>query len=392
MVVALAALLLQGCSSQTVKSANYTPVKRETALIEEDQLLDVGIQLFDGGMDEISDDEDELFFDELRNAETHYMPYKLMETLQASAAWGAVRVVPHSDNAVDVLVRGVIKQSDGEQLLIGITVSDGSGKTWFEKDYEELASKYSYERRSYPKVDPFQGLYNRIANDMLEYKRKLQPDDIATIRTIAELRFAQRFAPEAFDNYVESDKKGQYKLTRLPADNDPMLARIHRIRERDYLFVDTLQEYYGTFVTEMDQPYTEWRSESYDQVIELRKLQRSARNRTIAGIAAIVGGIAAAGSDNGSVATAGQVGVAAGGFLVKSGFDKRAQAKLHVAVLQELGDSVEQEIEPRVFEMEDRTVTLTGTVENQYEQWRDILQEIYRTETQGNSTADITEL
>ena len=38
---------------------------------------------------------------------------------------------------------------------------------------------------------------------------------------------------------------------------------------------------------------------------------------------------------------------------------------------------------PKVIELEDRSIMLTGTVEEQYEQWQDILMEIYRTETGG---------
>jgi len=35
-------------------------------------------------------------------------------------------------------------------------------------------------------------------------------------------------------------------------------------------------------------------------------------------------------------------------------------------------------MENNVVELEDRTITLSGTVENQYQQWRDILQNIYK--------------
>ena len=45
--------------------------------------------------------------------------------------------------------------------------------------------------------------------------------------------------------------------------------------------------------------------------------------------------------------------------------------------LQELGDSLEASIAPQIIELEDRTVTLTGSVENQYKQWREILHGIY---------------
>ena len=48
--------------------------------------------------------------------------------------------------------------------------------------------------------------------------------------------------------------------------------------------------------------------------------------------------------------------------------------------LEELGQSLEAEITPQVIELQDRTVMLSGNVQDQYEQWRELLAEIYRTE------------
>ncbi len=384
-ILALSASLMvvSGCSSRVVKTANHIPVERVQTEIPEDHLLDVGIQIFETGIERDEEEGKTFIFPELRRAESRYFPFMLMETLQTSAAWGAVRVVPNERAAVDVLVQGEIVESDGELLKLEISVSDATGEHWFSKEYESITSKYSYDRRRREKGDPFQGLYNQMANDMLEYRRQIQAQQLVDIRTVAELRFAQSFSPDAFSGHLTTDKNGIYQVSRLPAENDPMLERIHRIRERDYLFVDTLQEYYGNFVRTMGQPYDEWRRQSYDEVLRLRNLQRTARNRKIGGIAAILGGIAAAGSSNGSAATAGQVGVIGGGYIVKSGFDKSAQADIHIEALQELGDSLEAEIEPHVIEMEDRTITLSGTVENQYDQWREILKDIYLLDTQG---------
>jgi hypothetical protein len=381
-VLCLALLTMAGCSTHRVKSANHIPVERETAMLPESHLLDVGIQVFATGLDIAADNEELLVFPEVRKAESRFMPHQLMEALQTSAAWGAVRVVPGGYDAADVQVRGEILQSDGELLLLRIIVEDASGTQWFDRVYEGMASKYAYDRRPGREqgADPFQGVYNQIANDMLAFREKLSGEQLGSIRTIAELRFARSFSPEAFGGYLKASE-GRYKIVRLPATNDPMLERIRRIRERDYLFVDTLQQYYGNFVQDMDTPYQEWRRQTYAEVVAMRDLQRSARRRTIAGIAAIIGGIAAAGSNNGSAATAGQVGVIGGGYMVKSGFDKSSQAKIHFEALQELGDSLEAEIQPQVIELEDRTVTLSGTVENQYDQWRELLKEIYWTDT-----------
>lgn len=377
-------LFLVGCTSNTIKTTQTTPVVQEHAEIPESELLDVGIYLFDPGLDDLDDDERQLVFPEVRKAESRFMPYRLMETLQTSSAWGAVRVIPASQNAVDVTVDGEIQQSDGEVLTIVIAVKDATGREWFEKEYEGLASKYAYTKRRTGTVpaEPFQNLYNQIANDMLAYRREnFDGYGLRAIRTTAELKFAQTFSPAAFGGHLNQDKNGEYTIARLPAEGDPMLERVRQIRERDYLFVDTLQDYYGGFVKEMDQPYQQWRSQSYNEVIALRELKRDARNRTIMGIAAILGGIAAAGSDHGSARSAGSVAIAGGAYMIKSGFDKRSESEMHIEAIQELGDSLEAAIEPQVIDLEGRTITLSGTVENQYDQWRELLREIYQIDT-----------
>ena len=50
----------------------------------------------------------------------------------------------------------------------------------------------------------------------------------------------------------------------------------------------------------------------------------------------------------------------------------------------------ETEIAPHVIEMEDRTVTLTGTVEAQYQQWRELLQQIYQQERMTPAASSVT--
>ncbi len=385
LLIALPLLLVTGCSSHTVKTTQTTPVIQEHAEIPEAELLDVGIYLFDPGLDNANDDE-QIIFPEIRNAESRFMPFRLMETLQTSSAWGAVRVIPATQNAIDVTVAGLIVQSDGEQLKVRVTVKDATGRQWFEKDYTGVASKYAYTKQRTGNVppEPFQNLYNMVANDMLNFRRNsLDGLALRTIRTTAELKFAQDFSPSAFGGHLNTDNNGELQIVRLPAENDPMLQRIRQIRERDYLFVDTLQDYYGSFVKEMDKPYKQWRGQSYNEVVALRELKREALVRKIAGVAAVIGGIAASGSSNSSGRAAGSVAVAGGAYMIKSGFDKSAESEMHVEALQELGDSLEAAIEPQVIELEDRTITLSGTVENQYDQWRDLLREIYNVDTGG---------
>ena len=160
-----------------------------------------------------------------------------------------------------------------------------------------------------------------------------------------------------------------------------MLARVRQIRERDNVYVDTLQTYYTTFDTQMAAPYQDWRKASYEEVQALEQLQAESTRNLILGGLAVIGGIAAAPTgDSQTSRVAGQVAVLGGGLLVKSGLDKRNEAQIHVQALEELGASLEAEVTPQVIDLEDRTVTLSGNVDEQYAQWRALLADIYRAE------------
>ena len=69
-----------------------------------------------------------------------------------------------------------------------------------------------------------------------------------------------------------------------------------------------------------------------------------------------------------------------GGYLLKSGLERRSEAQIHVQALEELGMSLEAEITPQVIELEDRTIEISGNVEDQYAQWRELLADIYAAE------------
>jgi len=381
--IAMAALVLTSCATHTVKSTSYTPIQRASESVAEEFLLDVGVAIFVPGLDGLTRREEETTNAQIRVAESRYVPYMLAETLQRSGNWGIVRVLPNDQSPIDVVLNGTVLHSDGEAMTLRVNVSDSSGRAWYTKDYDEVVSRFSYEPSERQKNDPFQVIYNAIANDLLAYlERNLEPAEITEIRTISELRFARSFAPDAFSDYLTQNRNGQYEITALPAENDPLLYRVRSIRERDFMYIDTVQDYYATYAREMRIPYDSWREQSYDATMTLRELQGSARRRFIAGTAVLLGGIAAAANGQDYVTqTGGAIGAGAGAYVIKSGFDKLAEAKMHLESLQELGESLENEVAPRVIDLEDRTITLTGTVEEQYAQWREILADIYAAET-----------
>ena len=375
-------LALSGCATHTVKTTSYTPIIQDSQNINEDFLLDVGVAIFDPGIDELDDDQEQLTNHQVRLAESRYAPYLLSETLQRSANWGIVRLMPNANSPMDVFINGVILESNGEIMSMRVSVSDSTGRQWYQKEYEQAISQFSYDPSQRQQNDPFQILYNNIANDLLEWRQKnISEPEITEIRTVSEMLFAKRFSSQVFDSYLAQDRNGVYQITSLPSDDDPLLLRIRDIRERDFMFIDTVQDYYATYVRQMRLPYDSWREQSYHETIELRELEASARRRFIAGAATVVAGIAAAtqGSNYGTQ-IGGAAAVGAGAYLIRSGFDKRAEAQMHMEALEELGQSLEDEVAPQVISLEDRSITLTGSVEEQYEQWREILADLYAAE------------
>ena len=370
--------LLTGCVSETVKSTSVPVLDAPATLTPEAELLDVGVVILDPGISAVEDDEQ--VYPEVRKAEATFMATELAEVLTEQGGWGAVRVVPDDRQFSDLLVRGTILRSDGEALELKILVSDARGTLWLDKRYQGITSRYAYEQGTRVKQDPFLAVYRMIANDMLAIFNRLPSEDRVTIRQVAEMRFARDFANGAFADYLEEDNKGQISLRRLPAEDDPMLNRVRGLRQRHYVFVDTLQGHYSGFAEDMYSPYQEWRKASYEETVALRELESEAQREMIAGGAAILAGVLAQTSGSRTTRSAGAVGVLGGGALLKRGLEKRAESNIHSLALEELGQSLDAEITPRVIELEDRTVRLTGNVEDQYDQWRELLADIYAAE------------
>lgn len=377
-----AILVLVGCvnggKGAEVRSTYEPSLTQPSRVLEEDEYLDVGVVVLDPGINSLKDDE--LVFPEIRRAEATFISGHLAETLSQVGAWGAVRVVPDESQFTDLLVTGKILRSDGLWLRLAIDVKDAVGRQWLSKVYEQKVPPDSYDPMMLRLGDPFQQVYDTIANDMLSVFESLRRDDLLSIRKIAELRFASSFSQEAFSSYLKVTEDGTYEVQRLPAENDPMLERVRNLRSRNYVFIDTLQGYYAGFADVMSSPYLEWRKVSRQEVEAEEQLQEQAKQQMWAGAAAIAAGVAASTSGNDAVSAAGFVGVIAGAAELKRGMNTRNESSMHTAAVEEIGQSLSAEITPRVIELEDRTVRLSGNVEDQYGQWRELMADIYATE------------
>jgi len=233
---------------------------------------------------------------------------------------------------------------------------------------------------------------------MADFKKKLTPEEINKIRTIAKLKFAEDFAPHAFGGYLEKGKNNKASIKRLPADDDPMMARLLKIREREYMYVDTLNEQYDAFYNEMWPSYENWRQLNMSERKAMREIKRRALTRQLIGALLIAGAIAAGSSDS-SAGAAVQTGmIIVGGMVIVEGFNISKEAEIHEAAIQELSESFGGEMKPVVMEFEGKQYELTGSAEEQFKQWRELLRKIYYAETgfepdptQGTVESDPTE-
>ena len=378
--VAICALFIVGCNTQTVRSTAVEPLTATSETIPDELLLDIGIVIFDAGIDNL-DPKRTTTTPGIRRAEGHYVAQRLKDTLEDAQQWGIVRVLPQKQTEFDVSISGKILRSDGETLKIQVAVQDATGSSWFTRIYEEKISRFAYDAEIRRQQEPFQNVYNRVANDMRDYLYRQDLARLQQIRATTELRFAQRFAPQVFADHLAVDSRGRFELKRLPADGDPVLQRIRRIRVRDQMFVDRLQDFYRQFDDDMVLSYDNWRQESFTETEALRELKSQALARTLGGALAVIGGILAQGSDSRTARSAGVLGIGAGAYMFKSGLDKSAEANIHTAALKELSLSLNAEVQPQTIALTDRTVELSGTVEEQYRQWQDLLQQIYLIET-----------
>jgi hypothetical protein len=366
-------------ATDKITSSTALVLKTPSQPIPEAALLDVGISTLNDGL--YLTDENDTVFPEVRFAEAIYFSNQLAKVMEKSGAWGAIRVTPNSDVVMDLYISGTILQSDGETMDLQIDAKDSSGKKWLSKRYTQTTGKYAYDRRLKSLGDPFQNLFIRIANDLLKYREKISQQRAIELRTISELRFAKSFSPEAFDSYISENRDGTLVINKLPAENDSILMRVRKIRDRDYLYIDTMQDYYDGFSQQMHIAYQDFRRTSYDSVVKARQLNKQGNRRIIAGIGAILAGIyGRTEADTRIVSDASTATAATGGFILKSGLEKKQEAAAYNESVAEMGSSLEAEIAPQVIELEDRTVTLTGTVQAQYQQWQTLLQKIYKQE------------
>jgi len=379
-LLTLLLLVTVSCTSSKTIQYENVPIQRAQIELTEEQLLDVGILIFDPNLPE---EDQEFIFPEIRKAEARYIPYHLKATLEDTGFWGGVWVLPEKSEAMDLIVGGRIEVSNGLKVAVRIGVWDITGREWMNKVYETTVSRSAYSQQRDYSQDPYQSFYNKIANDLLNIRNSLSSPELRRISEIGDLRFAAELVPGVYSDYLMQDEKDIFSAKRLPSENDEMMGRIQNVKEREFVLVDTLNEYYAKLYQDISVPYENWRKLSREEMLTYEDLKRSALKRQLLGAAAILGAIAYEGNSQTS-SYAKQAALYGGIEVIKSGFGMSAEAKVHKESLKELGTSFDTQAKPLIIEIEGQTLRLTGTAQEKFLEWRKLLKQIYTEETGFN--------
>ena len=380
-----------GCSSTAVLVPHSVQLVPETATVPEAELLDISVVVFNPGVPEGEIDKetleeliDEGTFVHIRRTEARFMAVHLRDTLQKSGHWGAVWVTPQDSLSADINISAEIIESDGSRLRLRVLAEDSTGNVWLNNEYGMETAAIAYNRQRYPNLDPYQDVFNSIANDLAMFKRSLSSSEAKNIRTVSQVRFAGEFSPEAFGDYVHRNRRnGTYELQRLPASGDPQFERTLLVRDREHLFIETLNEHYVDFYQESRDSYDGWREFAREESIAIRELQSSARWRTTLGAATILASVVYGATNDGSFneRVLRDALMYVGVDMIRTGRMRRQEKQLHTASLEELSASFDDEVKPMVVEIEGTQHRFTGTADIQYEEWRELLRELYISET-----------
>jgi hypothetical protein len=233
--------------------------------------LNVTIPVFDPGIPtDPSQYRDLEVFPRIRQIEAKLMPFLLRETLVKSEQWGAVRVETKPDAAAELQLFGTIIRSDGDRLDLKIRAVDATGNTWLDKVFSGQANEESAPQQGDKGTPEFQSVYTEIAAELAAARDGIGESAVSIIKGTSLMRYAIELAPTAFSEYLEQSKDGTYRLLRLPADNDPMLVRIEKIRNTEFVITDTVDTKFREFNADLTRTYRIWReyrrkADDYDE-------------------------------------------------------------------------------------------------------------------------------
>ena len=305
--------------------------------------LNVSIASFDPGVPEdYSLHRDLEVFPKIRAIESVFLPFVLREALTAAGDWGAVRVVPEPDESAELSITGAIVHSDGESLAVSLRAVDARGHEWIGATYH---TKGRYE-----------DLFERFVGDLAGIRDGLGDSTLRGIVNLSLMRYSAALVPDAFADYFEQTPDGGYRLLRLPAEGDPMMTRIHRVRSVEFVMTDAIDEKYRELHDEADSVYKIWRKYRrwYANFTAAEALRNERRETTAAG----------------------------GSYeALRSAYDNYRMDRLAAQEQDKWIVGFNNEMAPVIERMDARIAEMSGWVDEGYADWTRILGELFEIES-----------
>ncbi|VAX08076.1 hypothetical protein MNBD_GAMMA26-1721 [hydrothermal vent metagenome] len=384
--------LMVGPSGYTLQEKNNL-----TYTYNSDIYLDVVIPIFDPGLPldahgEIDYErvEEENIWPQLRRAEAKRFAIQTKQALEKIRAFGSVSVVPTANTTGDLFLLGSVDYSDSEIVKITATVVDSTGKIWGKRQFEHRVSTGFFRDSLNDNKNPYGPVFRQMGDYV--YTLLLQRSEARkkTIKDTAMLRYAQAYSPEVFNQYVGTTLVGgmfglqeryEFTLLSLPSENDAMLNRIESLRHQEQMFIDRLQDQYTAFDMNTVEAYRAWQKETLPEAKAARKARSDKTTKQIIGglltAAAIIGATQADSSLQGVLVAGAAVGAV---YSFKRASELDAELSVHKATLNEMGENLDIALGAQSLELDNKTIELTGTAGEQYEQWKAHLYKIYQLE------------
>jgi hypothetical protein len=164
-------------------------------------------------------------------------------------------------------------------------------------------------------------------------------------------------------------------MTRLPASNDAVFAEIQNIHDRNKLFLDAIGMQYDVFANQVNKPYRQFlkRSHQITTLLNSRFVQENAENALTSTPIEISGYPNPRGKRAGS-----RIAPRQQSDSLNTG---NRRASMYARALADANTTFEMEVRPQTVRFSNHTVELSGTLEEQFIEWRQILGEIQRLET-----------
>ena len=356
---------------------------------------------------------------ELRNTEAIRSAVKIKDALVGINQFESVRVVPDASASADFYLIGMIKESTGEILRIGYMLVDATGKTWLNKTAVHRVELGWHERFGGPGIDPFQPLYTEIGNEVWKVLKQLAEDHTKTakdnqtrakrskstqlskievVSAVRKLVLAQYFNPSLYAGSLTISRQGNsreetYGIKYLPDRNSEDWQAIKKIAARDRDFIDKINEHYGQFMTEVNPMYEDWVEETFPYAREIRLAKRQETISNVAtgvlAVATVAAAVDANDSDSRDKALA-IGGVLTSAALIKGMMDRQRKNQ-SLAQFNELAQSYHDTFKPIRVSVGQNVITLEGTAVNQFNQWREILTDVYNEENADFESIKVVE-